>query len=128
MIVLDTHAWLWWAAEPARLSARARRAMVRAPALGVSIVSCWEAAMLAHRGRVRSDSHLLEWQEKALALEKIELLPMTPAIAIRAAGLQATRGGDPADWIIVATAQEMQVKLVTKDERLREAGVVEVVW
>ena len=91
-------------------------------------MSCWEAAMLAHRGRVRSDSHSLAWQEKALAIERVELVPLTPAIAVRAAGLQAARGGDPADWLIAATALELQVRLVTKDERLRESGLIDVVW
>ncbi len=128
MILLDTHAWLWWAAEPARLSPRARRAMTKAARLGVSVMSCWEAAMLAHRGRVESDSHLLSWQEQALAVEKVELVPLTPAIAVRAAGLQAARGGDPTDWLIAATAQELQVRLVTKDDRLRDAGVADTIW
>jgi PIN domain nuclease of toxin-antitoxin system len=128
VILLDTHVWLWWAAEPTRLSPRARRALLRATRLGVSVISCWEAAMLAYRGRIQSDSHLLSWQEKALAVEKVEVVPLTPAIAVRAAGLQAARGGDPADWLIAATAQELQVRLVTKDETLAEAGLVETVW
>ena len=84
--------------------------------------------MLAHRGRVESDSHSLAWQERALAVEKIELVPLTPAIAVRAAGLQAARGGDPADWMIAATASELQVRLVSKDGRLRDAGIVDVIW
>lgn len=84
--------------------------------------------MLAHRGRVTSDSHSLAWHERALAVEKIELVPLTPAIAVRAAGLQAARGGDPADWMIVATASELQVKLVSRDDRLRDAGIVDVIW
>ena len=84
--------------------------------------------MLGHRGRVRSDSHSLEWQAKALAVEKIELVSLTPAIAVRAAALQVAHGGDPADWMIAATALELQVKLVSSDGRFREAGVVDVIW
>ena len=84
--------------------------------------------MLGHRGRIRSASHSLEWQEKALAIEKIELVPLTPAIAVRAAGLQVAHRGDPADWLIAATALELQVKLVSSDARIRDAGVVDVIW
>jgi len=102
--------------------------MEREKRLGVSVVSCWEAAMLAHRGRIQSDSHSLAWQQRALAIDKIELMPLSHEIAVRAAGLQASRGGDPADWFIVATAQEAQVALVTKDQGLREAGLVTTIW
>lgn len=102
--------------------------MMRAPSLGVSVVSCWEAAMLAHRGRIRSDSHSLDWQQDALSVEKIQLVELSPSIAVRAASLQATHRGDPADWLIVATALELQVKLVSSDQRLAAAGIVDIVW
>ena len=128
MILLDTHAWLWWASSPAMLSPRARRAMQRETRLGVSVMSCWEAAMLAHRGRIRADSQILSWQRQALSIEKVELVPLTEEIAVRAASLQAARGGDPVDWMLVATAQELQVKLVTRDERLHRAKVVDTIW
>jgi PIN domain nuclease of toxin-antitoxin system len=84
--------------------------------------------MLAPRGRVESDSPSLAWQQRALSVEKIDLVPLTPAIAMRAASLQAARGGDPADWMIVATASELQLKPVSKDGRLRDAGIVDVIW
>jgi PIN domain nuclease of toxin-antitoxin system len=36
--------------------------------------------------------------------------------------------GDPADRLIVATALTHGAALVTKDERIREAGVVRTLW
>ena len=47
MIVLDTHAWIWWATDRTRLSASASEAIAAADELGVSAVSAWEVAMLA---------------------------------------------------------------------------------
>ncbi|MCL6639871.1 MAG: hypothetical protein K6T92_00720 [Candidatus Rokubacteria bacterium] len=55
MILLDTHAWLWLALDPGRLSsgaARAIRRALRATGLAMAFISLWEAAMLIARGRV----------------------------------------------------------------------------
>ncbi|MCZ6872781.1 MAG: PIN domain-containing protein [bacterium] len=50
-------------------------------------------------------------------------------IAIRAGGLgQQGLYGDPADRLIVATAIEHGVELVTKDRRLRSFAPVRTVW
>jgi PIN domain nuclease of toxin-antitoxin system len=84
--------------------------------------------MLAHRNRIALEGDILSWQRRAIALEKLEVLGVTPEIAVRAASLQASRGGDPADWFIVATALELQVPLVSRDDNLAAAGLVEVVW
>lgn len=35
MIVLDTHAWIWWLSNPRKLSARARHAIDETKGLGV---------------------------------------------------------------------------------------------
>ena len=55
MIVLDTHAWIWWVAVPDKLSARAHHAIDAAEALGVCAISCWEVAMLVARRRLEFD-------------------------------------------------------------------------
>ena len=36
--------------------------------------------------------------------------------------------GDPADRLIVATAQELDCRLISKDRRLRRYPDVEVIW
>ena len=50
MIVLDTHAWIWWASDPARLGRRARAALEAADRVGVPAVCCFEVAAAAARG------------------------------------------------------------------------------
>lgn len=119
MIVLDTHAWLWWNASPKRLSARARKAIDAAPVVAVAAISAWEVAMLAVRRRVVLDRPTLEWLQVALTRDRVSLLPITPEIATMAAGLPIH--GDPADRIILATARTHRAQLVTKDEALRAA-------
>lgn len=128
MIVLDTHAWVWYASEDPLLSKRAKERIYRAAALGVHPVSCWEVAMLSSSGRLKFNVEVAKWIEHALERPKIELLPFTPAAAIRAAGLGGSFPGDPADRFIVATALEMQVPVVTRDQRITKWGHVETIW
>lgn len=127
MIVLDTHAWLWLASEPARLGRSGRAALRRDQVRGVAAISCWEVAMLAARGRIALDRDPVAWMEEALAAERLELLPLTPAVAATSAAL-ADFHGDPADRLIVATALVHGATLLTRDERIRAAGAVKTVW
>src|SRR5258705_3756948 len=55
-LLLDTHAWVWSVTRPEKLSQRQRTAINRSrrssrEPLLVSIISCWEVALLAQRGR-----------------------------------------------------------------------------
>lgn len=128
MIVLDTHAWIWYATEDPRLSRRAKARIQRAGTLGVHPVSCWEVAMLAGSDRLRLSLDVAEWVDHALARPKIRLLPFTPRAAMRAAGLGGSFPGDPADRFIVGTALELKAPLATKDARISDWGKVEVIW
>ena len=83
--------------------------------------------MLVERKRLEFDRPALTWIRQALDLPGVELAPLTPEIAVRAAGLGADFPGDPADRLIVATALEARGPLVTLDGRLRAAGVFEIV-
>ena len=127
MIVLDTHAWIWWLDGSKKLPARARRRIDRAKAVGVCAISCWEVARLVVHGRLKLDRQVHEWMASALRAPCVELLPLDPEIAVAAATLGAF-GGDPADHMIVATARARKAPLATADERIAESGLVAVVW
>jgi PIN domain nuclease of toxin-antitoxin system len=128
LIVLDTHAWIWYASEDPLLSKRAKARIRRTEALGVHPISCWEVAMLSNSGRLKLSIEVSTWVGHALERPRIELLPFTPAAAIRAAGLVGSFPGDPADRFIVATALEMKVPVITRDERIAKWGHVETIW
>ncbi len=127
-MVLDTHAWIWYATEDPQLSKRAQSRIRRTESLGVHPISCWEVAMLAHHGRLRLSLSITQWVEHALQRPKIELLPFSPAAAVRAAGFGGAFPGDPADRFIVATALELGVPVLTKDQRIVGWGQVETIW
>ena len=83
MIVLDTHAWLWWVSDPSRLSRAAHRRIRAATQIGISAISCLEVATAVTKGRITLDRAVLDWLEQALSLPKLELIPLTPLIAVK---------------------------------------------
>jgi PIN domain nuclease of toxin-antitoxin system len=127
VIVLDTHAWIWLVSDPDQLGSAARRAIERDRSRGIAAISCWEVAMLAARGRIELDRDAVSWMDDALEAEELELLPLTPAVAVASAQLGEFHG-DPADRMIVATALTHGAVLVTKDERIRALKLVKTVW
>lgn len=128
MIVLDTHAWIWWVAEPEKLSARARHAIDAAEALGVCAISCWEVAMHVAKRRLELDRDVLLWVRQALAVPRVTLLSLTPEICVASAQLARKSPADPADRMIAASALEHRASIVTKDSRLRSIPGIEPVW
>lgn len=129
MVVLDTHAWIWWVDDPSRLSPRARAAISEAEPVGVAAISCWELGMLSLSGRVALDRDPSRWVRQALAQPGVIAIPLSPKVAVDAALLE--RDGfvsDPADRLIYATARDVGARLVTRDARLREFDRRGTVW
>lgn len=126
VIVLDTHAALWWTLEPARLGKGAASAIAAADRIGISAISFWETALLVRRGKFSLDLAADEWAERVLAIPRVEALPLTAAMALRAEAL--VMHADPADRFIAATAMENHCRLVTKDALLRRLDFVKTVW
>jgi PIN domain nuclease of toxin-antitoxin system len=126
VIVLDTHAWLWAVAAPAKLSRSARGALARTDRVGVCTVSVFELTGLALKQRVKLDVPVREWVRAALAPPEFEALALSTEIALDAAQLRFT--GDPIDRIIYATARAANARLVTRDERLRAFDPERTLW
>ena len=128
MIVLDTHAWIWWVSEPAKLGRVARQEIHRAKKIGVPAICCLEVATLAARNRITLDRPPVQCLHDALALPRVDLLAITPAVAVKAAELPALFPGDPADRLVAATAILESALLITKDERMHKAAIVRTAW
>ena len=126
MILLDTHAWLWWVSKPSELSRAARQSIGGESRIGVSAISCLEVATLVAKGRISLDRDTLEWLETALP--KVELIPLTPPVAVKATQLGNDFPGDPADRVIAATSILESAPLITKDSRIRDYAAVKTVW
>ena len=82
--VLDTHIVLWWLDGSRRLTRDQTRMLARNDAehpLGVADISLWEIAALVEVGRVRLALPVDEWLARATAAPRVEVQPVTPAIA-----------------------------------------------
>ena len=126
MIVADTHAWLWWAADKQLLSRPARRALFDADIVGIAAITLWEIAMLVEKKRLALSRSVLPWLEDAITKTRVVVLPLTPQVAVSATTIPQFR--DPSDRLIAATALTHGVPLVTKDERIQRSGVVATIW
>jgi len=129
-LLLDTHVWVWWVSRPERLSRRQRSSIERTlrrpdAAVLVSMISCWEVAVLCQHRRFRFAIPVESWLEEATSLPGIEVVPLSLPIIVTAARLTALR--DPADMLIVATAQHGGARLVTSDARIAETDLIPIV-
>ena len=113
--LLDTHIWLWGLREPNRLGPRVLEELHdNANEVWLSPISTWEALLLHSKGRIRLCADLAQWfVESTLGMREA---PLTHEIALVAQNL--TMHQDPADRFLAATAQVLDLTLVTADERL----------
>jgi PIN domain nuclease of toxin-antitoxin system len=131
MIVLDTHALLWWVSDPTLLSRPAKKAIeaaVKSSAVHVSCISSWEIALLVERDRLRLSLDVRDWLYRCEALPFITFVPVNNAIGVESVRLRDFPHSDPADRIIAATAMSLGAILVTKDENLRGYPYLKTTW
>lgn len=132
MIVLDTHALIWWVNGDVRLVPTAKSAIEDTLAgngqVLVSAISAWELAMLAQRDRIALAMALDEWLRAVESIEGVSLVPITAQVAAQSVNLPGEFHKDPADRLIVALAREQNAVLVTADEKIQRYPHVRWVW
>jgi PIN domain nuclease of toxin-antitoxin system len=120
MILLDTHIWVWWVDDSQQPTDRQRHVIQdnMRSGLGVSAISYWEVAKPVEYRRLELACAIEEWMEQAVAYPGIQLLELTPQIAIESTKLPGRFHRDLADQIIVATARLYDIPLLTADSRI----------
>ena len=121
-LLLDTHIWLWSLHDPRLLGKRVQHEL-RDPAndLWLSPISTWEALALNAKGRIRLRGNLEEWVAHATA--PFHEAPLTHEIALAARQLPLPHQ-DPADRFLAATAQVLDLTLVTADAAMLGLGEI----
>ena len=124
--LLDTHVWFWLVRGregrlAARTAAQLEQAALGAP-LGVSVISVWEIALLASKGRIGLGMPVHEWIDATLNRPGFMREDLDPATVIESCALPGDFHADPADRFLVATARLKNMVLVTRDKRILEYG------
>jgi PIN domain nuclease of toxin-antitoxin system len=117
VILLDTHIWVWWVQGDARLPPTLRGVLEvnEKSGLGVSVISVLEVARLVAHNRLTIPLPVMDWVEQALAYPHIQLIELSPKIAVESTQLPGEFHKDPCDRVIIATARHLNWQLATTD-------------
>ena len=118
-LLLDTHAFVWWASDDKRLATHAHAAIGNPRNhVFVSAISAWEVAVNMAKGHMEAPDDLAAVvDEKGFAH-----LPLTFHHAEHAARLPMHHR-DPFDRFLIAQAQIEGLTIVTRDARIPLYGV-----
>lgn len=112
-VLLDTHAFLWAAAEPSRLSVRATE-VCKSEELLLSVVSLWEIALKVQIGKLELPGNPQTYISRQLMIGRISVLPILARHAFRIGELPMNHR-DPFDRMLAAQSLEEKIPLVTCD-------------
>ena len=133
MIVLDTHALIWWVNGDSKLSARARKVIeseitVDSGKILVSAITAWEIAMLVNKNRLVLTMDLNEWLDTVRSIDAVQFMPIDNEVAVQSVQLPGDFHPDPADRFITALARHYSAMLVTSDDKIRNYRYVKTIW
>ena len=117
MILLDTVTLVWFTLGDERLGAESRRLLEGEGEFAISAITPWEVAMLVGKGRLNLGRRPFDWIESVLADPRMKLMPVSPKVAVDGGLLPRTIHADPADRLILATANELACPVLTPDEK-----------
>lgn len=131
MIVLDTHALIWWVDNPDKLSKKIIEVINKAKKeenILVSSISIFEIFLLIKKGKLELATSPDVWLEKIESLPFVRFIPVDNQIAAYSVNLPDFIHKDSADRIIIATALNMGAKLVTSDKKILDYSKVQTIW
>ncbi|MBI3986437.1 MAG: type II toxin-antitoxin system VapC family toxin [Lentisphaerae bacterium] len=122
-LLLDTHCWLWWVAEPERLRKAVRKLIAdRHNTILLSAASSWEIAIKYAMGKLPLPEPPEEFVPKRMVRDAMTALPVEHIHALHVASLPAHHR-DPFDRLLVAQAQVERIPILTVDRQLERYDV-----
>lgn len=122
-VLLDTHALLWAATEPARLSQEARNVVEEGTNdVYVSVVSAWEIAIKQSLGKLELVRPAEVWLPEVVRRTNFAVAPVELGAALRVRALP-WHHRDPFDRLLIAQALEGGWTIVTRDDVFSRYGV-----
>ncbi len=126
-VLLDTHTFMWWDSDPAKLSATALT-LCNDPTneLLLSVTSIWEMQIKYQLGKLRLRVPLVEMVSQQQATNGLIVLPILP-MHVFALEQLPTPHKDPFDRLLVAQANSEEALLVSADT-IFAAYPVRIAW
>jgi PIN domain nuclease of toxin-antitoxin system len=125
--ITDTHSLVWYFTEDARLSKKAIKAFegtIKEGTVVVPAVVLAEIMYISKRGKIA-----LTFEETLKKIEEYENFDIAPLdINILKTADRIETDMEMHDKLIVATALYYKARLITRDEQIKKAGIVPVVW
>ncbi|MGC9199546.1 MAG: type II toxin-antitoxin system VapC family toxin [Acidobacteriaceae bacterium] len=122
-VLLDTHAFIWWANDDPLLSVPAREALSEvANEIYLSSVTPWEMSIKIALGKLTLGVPLREFVRFQVNLYGFIPLQINYDHAYRV-GMLPPHHGDPFDRLLIAQAIEENLVLVTRDEKFAPYGI-----
>jgi len=124
-LLLDTCAVIWmtkneWVADIA--ADAVSKAESRGIPLYVSPVTAWELGMLLARGRVTETKPAKLWYDSFRKEANVEELTVSSDIFVASCFLPQLTHKDPIDRILIATAREHDLTIITRDRAILAYG------
>ena len=82
----------------------------------VSDISHWEVAVKVARGKLSLSIDVAAWLQRAETAPSVRFLPLNQTVLFESTRVPGTAHTDPADRMLIATAQSNNVPLVTADK------------
>lgn len=131
MIVLDTHALIWWISKPEKLSSKARKEIEKnskKQEIIISTISTWEIYLLIKNNKLELSQDVDSWIQKVEQLSPVLFVSVDNTIAAKSVNLPEPFHKDPADRIIIATALTIGATLITSDRKILKYPHVRSLW
>ena len=127
-LLLDTQCWLWWFAQPERLSEEAITNIAdETNELWFSVASIWEIGIKVAIGKLplpeSSDSYIAS----RMGQLGMRSLKITATHALRAASLPLHHR-DPFDRMLIAQAQVEDMTIASADAAFKQYSDVSILW
>ena len=123
LLLLDTHAFIWWVSGSDGLSRRARHAIAdEENVIFVSAASAWEITTKHRLGRLAAADEIAPDVGRAIAHQGFEEMAITVEDAGRAGSLPGPHA-DPFDRMLIAQALVRNLVLVSNESIFEQYGV-----
>lgn len=124
--LLDTHTLLWMQDDSNLLSEKAKNILVdNKSRLYLSIASFWEISIKQSLGKLEL-SYSMDDLNNACKISQITILPMEISF-LKQLQLLPFIHKDPFDRIIAATAIDLNLKIITRDDYIKQYKL-ETIW